>query len=156
MTSETNLSRQRWEEQKNRAGNRRIAFLLTYEQWRAWWQAELAARGPGARRGLGNGGLVMCRFGDKGAYEVGNIFAGTQSDNNRDMHARGGTANGIAAMKAYRAEHGCWLSGTTGAAHPRSRAIVAGDISFPSVTAAAAHFGVSRTEIRRRIAAGRL
>lgn len=138
--------------QRRSARSRGIPFLLTYEQWLRWWQTELAKRGPLARRGVANGGLGMLRYGDKGPYALGNIFAGTQAENNRSMHTAGGASKSITALKAYAAEHGYPWTGRTGADHPRSRPVA----GFPSVTAAAAHYHVSRTEIRRRIAEGRL
>jgi|SRR6185436_3591041 hypothetical protein len=152
MADETphSLRRQAWLEQKYRAANRRIPFLLTYEEWLGWWQTELAKRGPGARRGRGF--LLMCRIGDKGPYALGNIYCGTYKDNAADADM---TAT-RAASRAYFAEHGSWLKGTTGADHPQSRAISTPDGDFPSRTAAAAHYGISRTELRRRIASGRV
>lgn len=34
------------------------------------------------------GCIMMCRYGDEGAYELGNIYKGSQSDQNKDWHTR--------------------------------------------------------------------
>jgi hypothetical protein len=60
-----------------------------------------------------------------------------------------------ARTRAWLKEH-CWLIGTTGADHPQSKAVTTPAGKFPSLTAAAAHYGISRTELRRRIASGRV
>jgi len=54
---------------------RGIPFLMTFEEWDQWWgdDFEMRGRGPFA--------LCMCRYGDKGAYEIGNIYKATNSDN---------------------------------------------------------------------------
>jgi hypothetical protein len=142
------LRRQAWLEQKYRAHNRRIEFLLTYEQWRDWWLTELAIRGPSAQRGLGAGRWMMCRFGDQGPYALGNIYCGSHKDNAADVDH----SAAMAGLRTYRAEHGCWLTGKTGEKHPRSKAVDTPDGRFASLTAAATHYGISRTELRRRMA----
>jgi len=129
-----------WKAQRNRAKQRGIEFRFSYDEWLAWWQAALALRGDDAERGKQRGMLLMCRIGDQGAYEPGNVYCGTDADNAADI-----------PPEKRRLGH-YWLKGTTGAAHPRSKAIGA----FPSLTAAAAHYRISRTEVRRRLADGRL
>jgi hypothetical protein len=79
-----NLHPARYIRQRLNARNRGIEFKLTYVEWYDWWVAELAIAGPNAKRGRSRGGLVMCRFGDAGAYALGNIYCGTHSDNMRD------------------------------------------------------------------------
>ena len=146
-----NLRRQAWLEQKYRAHNRRIEFLLTYEQWRDWWLIELAKRGPGAKRGRSRGCWLMCRIGDQGPYTLGNIYCGTHKDNAADWEHIGSPL-AVAGLRAYFAEHGCWLTGQTGEKHPRSKAIDTPDGRFASRAAAAAYYGISTTQLRRRMA----
>jgi hypothetical protein len=55
---------QRWN-----ADARGIPFLLTREQWYAWWEST----GHFHERGRKKGQYVMARLGDTGSYELGNI-----------------------------------------------------------------------------------
>jgi hypothetical protein len=87
--------------------------------------------------------LSMCRIGDRGAYELGNVYCGTHKDNQDDIPPE------------KRRHDNYWLRGVTGSAHPRSKAIITPAGAFPSLTAAASHYGISRTELRRRIAIDR-
>ena len=50
---------------------RDIEWKLTLPEWWTIWQAS----GRWSERGRG-AGYMMCRYGDKGAYEVGNVFIG--------------------------------------------------------------------------------
>jgi hypothetical protein len=64
---------------KSNARTRKIPFLLTFEQWLAIWieSGKLDQRGRGADK------FCMCRNGDIGPYEVGNVFIGTGRENVR-------------------------------------------------------------------------
>jgi hypothetical protein len=64
---------------KSNARTRKIPFLLTFEQWLAIWtkSGKLNQRGRGADK------FCMCRNGDVGPYEVGNVFIGTGRENVR-------------------------------------------------------------------------
>jgi len=66
--------------QKQNATARGIPFLLSYEQWLNIWvdSGKLHERGRGANK------FCMCRYGDIGSYEVGNVFIGTGRENVRD------------------------------------------------------------------------
>lgn len=57
------------------AGERGIEFKLTFEQWWALWEPHYGQRGTRV------GQKVMCRTGDAGAYEVGNVRIDTVSGN---------------------------------------------------------------------------
>jgi len=63
--------------QKSNAKRRNKGFNLTYNQWLSIWEAseKLSSRG----RCVGQ--YCMCRIGDVGSYEIGNVFIGTVSDN---------------------------------------------------------------------------
>lgn len=61
--------------QKNNAKNRGIEFKLTYQEWIDWWGEDIE------KRGSHRNGLQMQRYGDEGAYELGNIKKGYPKDN---------------------------------------------------------------------------
>ena len=60
---------------KSHAKERGVPFLLTFEEWWSVWEEHFHLRGCTKK------GLVMCRKGDEGAYEVGNVYIDTQSAN---------------------------------------------------------------------------
>lgn len=71
----------RFREQKHNAKVRGIEFRFTLKVWLESWGGQWAARGRGA-------GLVMCRFNDVGAYEPGNVYITTASQNSSDYQQR--------------------------------------------------------------------
>jgi hypothetical protein len=68
-----------YKKQRENAKWRGIPFELTFEQWKLVWADRLPERGPN--------GLVMCRFGDKGPYAVGNVYIATPAQNCQDYWA---------------------------------------------------------------------
>lgn len=56
---------------------RGISFLLTFQQWWDIWQQS----GHWEQRGPHVGEYCMSRYGDKGAYEIGNVFIQLSSMN---------------------------------------------------------------------------
>jgi len=72
---ETGAGRERtptgaWARQKHTAGTRGVEWKLKLWDWWQIWQES----GKWEQRGRGKGMYVMCRFGDKGAYEVGSVY----------------------------------------------------------------------------------
>lgn len=65
--------------QVHKAGAKRrgIPFLLTFEEWTHIWFTS----GKWDQRGWGADKYCMCRYGDKGAYEVGNVYIATNKEN---------------------------------------------------------------------------
>lgn len=63
--------------QRNNAIRRGIEFRLKLWQWWAIWQES----GKWSERGKRRDGYVMSRFMDQGAYELGNVYIGTLSEN---------------------------------------------------------------------------
>lgn len=57
---------------KKNAKRRGVVFLLTFDQWWDIWRSS----GYWDLRGCKPGQYVMCRLGDEGAYEVGNVYIG--------------------------------------------------------------------------------
>jgi hypothetical protein len=75
----------RYRVQKSKAKNRGIDFRLTFDEWYHWWLS------CGVDKNLDvtpndASGLCMCRTGDTGAYELGNIYCATRAQNSQ--HAR--------------------------------------------------------------------
>lgn len=65
----TDLHKMAYTAHKGGAKYRSIPFLLTYAEWSDIWKAS----GKWLQRGWRRGQYVMARYGDKGAYEVGNV-----------------------------------------------------------------------------------
>jgi hypothetical protein len=63
--------------QRNNAKYRGIEWNLTLWQWWSIWQES----GKWAERGKRRDGYVMSRLKDQGAYEIGNVYIGTLSEN---------------------------------------------------------------------------
>jgi hypothetical protein len=59
----------KWWAHKGNARVRNIPFLITFEEWRDIWLES----GKWDQRGYRRGQYCMARYGDKGAYEVGNV-----------------------------------------------------------------------------------
>lgn len=71
---------------KINAKRRGVPFLLTFGQWWVIW----CFSGKWKRRGWRPGRFVMCRVGDAGAYEWGNVYIGPAKHNLRDAAKKGG------------------------------------------------------------------
>lgn len=59
---------------------RGIEFNLSLKEWLEIWGEKIPDRGQGK--------LMMCRHGDRGAYEVGNVYIGTAAENVKEWRAR--------------------------------------------------------------------
>jgi hypothetical protein len=71
------MLRKRYRDHKASAKQRGIPFLLTFEQWLQIWTDS----GHLDERGAHKGEYVMARYGDSGAYEVGNVDIVTAEKN---------------------------------------------------------------------------
>lgn len=58
--------------QRHTSKQRGVEFNLTFAEWVAFWGDDFHLRG------IRNENLQMCRYGDVGAYEVGNIYKDTK------------------------------------------------------------------------------
>lgn len=124
----TDSRRAAYTAQKSDAKRRGIQFLMTFAQWWAIWEDS----GHWLRRGYLKGQYVMSRYGDKGAYEVGNVHICLAEENraerNRNYRQSGHGRNPypffkdiavrnekarqamiIVASKRKRDERGCFL-----------------------------------------------
>lgn len=72
-------NRAAFEKQRFAAKYRGIDFNLTFEQWMSWWEST----GHFSERGRFKHNYCMCRVGDTGAYELGNIYCDRFSGNVR-------------------------------------------------------------------------
>lgn len=96
--------------QRHHSKQRNIPFLLTFEEWSALW----VESGKWEQRGRLKGQYVMARFGDQGAYEVGNVRICLAEENRAERNrnypnleiARIGAEFWSAASDEYRADHG--------------------------------------------------
>lgn len=93
-----------YQHQRFAAESRRgIPFRLTIWEWWGIWQAS----GKWPERGVGRG-YMMCRKGDKGAYEAGNVYIGPGDKNLSDAAKKCDLPIGVAhaakgVAKPYRA-----------------------------------------------------
>jgi len=69
-------------EQRANARNRGIGWHFEYDEWLAWWGDDIIIRGNRVHE------LMMCRVGDAGDYEPGNVYKGTANDNAADAGYR--------------------------------------------------------------------
>jgi hypothetical protein len=93
------LQRLRYSQHKRSAKQRGIEFRLTFEEWWKLWEPHWENRGSGHEQ------LVMCRFGDKGGYEVGNVRIATVRENAK---TRGVVAKTHAATPRNRSDELEW------------------------------------------------
>lgn len=78
MTNEEiKIAEQKYRGQKSHSKTRGIEFNLTFNEWITIWLQS----GHWHERGKGKGTYVMSRIGDKGPYEVGNVFIQSNYDN---------------------------------------------------------------------------
>ena len=134
------LTRQKRAYTFHKAGARQrgIEFKLSFQEWLDWWQVE----DRWSRRGRRGDSLVMARFGDVGAYETGNIYCTTSSQNIRDVPKavrQKATLDHEAKRKAE------------GRPHPRGRSVVTPAGEFPSKTEAAEYHGITSALAAERV-----
>lgn len=80
---------------------RAVAFTLTFDQWWDIWQAS----GKFSQRGKHKGQYCMSRYGDRGAYEVGNVFVNLSSKNVGDG------SRGLKRTAEQNAARSKWMRG---------------------------------------------
>jgi hypothetical protein len=69
----------RYYDQKAKAKERNIPFLLTFEEWDTWWLQHGVDRN--IKRTINGNTLCMCRYNDSGSYELSNIYCDTIRSN---------------------------------------------------------------------------
>lgn len=83
--------------QKKNARHRGIAWELRLWDWWQVWQAS----GKWDERGRGNG-YVMARYGDQGAYTLGNVKIITGSENASEANNKSGLPMGVSIRRGRR------------------------------------------------------
>lgn len=73
----------RYKWQMNKALQRGIPWLLSFEEWCEIWRAS----GKWSKRGRKSGQYVMARYGDRGAYERANVRICLVGENVNEMRA---------------------------------------------------------------------
>jgi len=63
--------------QKRRAKARGVGFSMSFDEWCWFWNGHWDKRGNKPDQ------LAMCRKGDKGVYEIGNIYLDTNRNNSK-------------------------------------------------------------------------
>jgi hypothetical protein len=151
--------------QKSNARTRGVSFLLTFEQWLAIWteSGKLDQRGRGATK------FCMCRNGDVGPYEVGNVFIGTGRENVRAGNL-GKLDSDETRQKKSESMRGIphpWCEGknnpmhrpevkakisaaTSGANHYRAMGVTTPQGFFPTAKAAAEATGIKQPTVEWR------
>jgi len=72
--------------QRHTSKQRGVEFNLTFEEWVAFWGDDFDKRGTAPHK------LQMGRYGDTGAYEVGNIYKATKAENQGGPRYKEGVA----------------------------------------------------------------
>lgn len=75
------------------AKKRGIDFHLTFDEWDAWWLKNGVDKNHSTGPSLGDS-MCMCRYGDSGAYELGNIYCATRRQNSIDGNINSGIVVG--------------------------------------------------------------
>ena len=78
--STKNLYRKAYTQQKSNAKQRGIEMRLTFDEWKEIWLLS----GKWENRGKGADKYCMCRIGDAGHYEAGNVFIAQNKKNLSD------------------------------------------------------------------------
>jgi hypothetical protein len=105
----TKKDRSAYASQKSHAKARGVQFKLTFDEWLQWWHDT----GHYHERGRGKLNYVMARFGDKGAYELGNIYCCTVSENAR-------TSNKLNPRTISKKTRDAATAANTGRTHSKS------------------------------------
>jgi hypothetical protein len=136
------------------AVSRGIPWRFGLFQWDQWWKRELLALGPEAKRGRRKGHYMMARFNDAGAYEHGNVYAATASQNANDIPADVRAAmieKGSETARANGRPRGAHLK--LGNRHPMAHPVETELGVFPSIRLASQAHGFSertgRSWVRR-------
>jgi hypothetical protein len=98
MRTPISIARGKYRRHRGNATDRGIPFLLSFGQWWSVWQRS----GHWCQRGRRRGQYVMARFGDQGAYEVGNVRICTVADNMKERRLTAATRAKLSAGNRRR------------------------------------------------------
>lgn len=126
------------------AKHRGIPFLLSLDQWKTIW----IESGHWEQRGNRRDKYCMCRVGDFGAYEVGNVFIALFIDNIKQAHC-GKTTTADIRAKISASKTGVKIA-CRQSDIDRSKQIRTPDGVFRTQQQAAMHFSVTPRTVRLR------
>ena len=78
----SNTVKHKYQVHKAGAKRRGISFDLSFDEWSNIWLSS----GKWDNRGVGQGKYCMCRFGDMGGYQLGNVFIGEFNQNSKEAN----------------------------------------------------------------------
>jgi hypothetical protein len=127
MILDLNKAKMRFASQRANAKNRNIAFNLSFDEWYNWWLNQgIDKRLPTIKNAQTP---CMCRYNDSGAYELGNIYYDT-------------TSNNIKNSFKLRQANSSYRNG-------RARTVTTPNGSFPSIKEAANAYSISGSTMMR-------
>ena len=80
------LAKLKYHRHRAQAKYRNIGFNISFEEWYEWWLQNGVDKNTETFTLQDPDRLCMCRFGDVGAYELGNVYCETHSTNAADAH----------------------------------------------------------------------
>ena len=115
-------------QQKSNAKQRGVEFAITFAEWKQLW----IDSGKWEQRGRGAEKYCMCRTGDIGRYEVGNVFIGLNKHNIRDGNLGKILSESTKALmsNAHKGKSHPWSAGANNPMHrPEVKAKLSASIS---------------------------
>ncbi len=159
------IFRNLYTQQKSNAKQRGVEFKLTLEEWTNIWLDS----GKWDQRGRGAEKYCMCRVGDQGCYELGNVFIGLGKINVRDGNLGKPDSDETKRKKseAAKGKPKPWSAGANnpmhrpevkakmsaaigGANHYRQRGIICPDGYFVTAKAASNALGIPKPTVEWR------
>ena len=115
MASHRGTPQAAYAQQKSNAVLRGIEFKLTFEDWLRIW----VESGKLHLRGRGKDKYCMCRIGDAGAYEIGNVFVAMNSQNisEGNLGKRMSAETRLKIADAHRGTKHPWSAGANNPMH---------------------------------------
>ena len=124
-------ARQRYYDQKGRAGFRGIEWNISFDEWYQWWLDHGVNKDHPTHQDRDQ--LCMCRRGDAGPYTLDNIYCGTRSQNTQERNI---TRPNLGHKDQF------------GSSHPRygllpkvAKSVQTPDGVFPSMASVYRHYG---------------
>jgi len=82
------LAKTKYSRHKSQSKFRNIDFLFTFEEWYQWWLSYGIDKNIDQKWSGGNR-PCMCRIGDRGPYEISNVYFALDNENIKDCHKNG-------------------------------------------------------------------
>lgn len=152
-------------QQRSNANTRGIEFKLTFDEWKQFWLDS----GKWEQRGRGAEKYCMCRVGDSGAYELGNVFIalGRQNVSEGNLGKPCSDEHKKKIAEANKGKPHPWSAGDKnpmhrlevkaklseaigGANHYKARGVITPQGFFPTAKAAAEALGIKKPTVEWR------